>query len=1255
MRTTPDPIANNRFNFPVTAPQPTGGGWVRGLAAVLLLAGTLPAVADQTIYQDLFNDQQNINRGGPYTQSLGGSAPTTRNAVGGGSSGATWTYAAEAGGWGQRVYGNNGVATPTSSNYLPFTPQQGHLYQLSAGIDATASTNGEWFTIGFTSVPNNWTPGNYVADLGSNLVRGGQSKTISVTLDTRTAGWSNSQGLAYVGWFTDIPGQLNLSASQQLKIDNFTLVIQNPCTITYDTNGATSGSVPADGKNPYSAGATATVLGNTGALAKDGYSFAGWNTATDGSGTTYILGNTLAISGDTTLYALWSLIPTYSVIYNGNGSTGGSVPADGNPYLSDATVTVLGNTGDLTKTGGYGFLNWNTAADGSGTNYSAGETFAMGSANVTLYAQWTPPVSIVGTVNDSGGPVSGASVLYSTSVGGPFSSNFVTTATDGTFIITGVTQNSTYYVKAGALGHLTSAAETVSVGTGNATADFTLANSVIANGDFADNGGEYGGNGYSGSPNPAAPMFWTISGNGVGVNGAPGVNVFGPTTKPGSGYWVFMQSQGTHIRQALATAAGTTYQVSCSVAGRGGYPAGSIRIYVSPDDGTTDVGGLTINPVNTGSFQQESFYFTAPAATTLVVKNLSPAGDYTMDVRGISVAAVTLPIITGTVRAASGGTPISGATVYYSATSGGPYGTVTAASDGTYQVAANFNTTCYLKAGAATCQDSAETSVAVTTIDVGGIDFALAPVFVWNNGANTGHWNTTDANWNPWVWSNMPPQTANFTTVGGTVTLDTGITAGAVNVGTTSANFATLTLSGGSLNASGLTVQGSAATAGNYAVNPTLATNSDVSVTGDAAVGRANLTISGGTFTADRIISAAASADWANVTISGGTVTTANGIDGSVHTGATFQLNLNGGTLHTPSIKVADREVGTNNDSRLVFNGTTVKATTDTTNFVTLYGGDQNAYLSNDGAIFDTNGHHITVSVNLRNTSGQTGSLTQQGTGTLTLSGTNTYSGNTTVAPGAALVLAAGGSTRFHPAANGVSNKITGSGSPSVTLDGEIYLDLSGADTTSGNSWLLADAANLALHYGGSLSVKSSLGVFTKHSGAWQFGSGTNIWTFTEATGTLTLAGDPFTMWIATNWPGLTDKTQGGDPDSDGLSNLLEYAFGMDPSVSSAAQIVYDGTSVTTPGTPKMIEDGGMYYAVFGRRADYLAAGLTYTVEFSADLENGYWVTSTDIPEPITATGEILAVRVPYPGLLDSAQGPQKARFFRVGVSQTTP
>ena len=85
------------------------------------------------------------------------------------------------------------------------------------------------------------------------------------------------------------------------------------------------------------------------------------------------------------------LTPTHGVSYNGNGSTSGSVPTDIKGYWSGDTATVLGNTGALLKTG-YKFAGWNTAADGSGTSYLAGNTLVVGAsitADITLYAKWT--------------------------------------------------------------------------------------------------------------------------------------------------------------------------------------------------------------------------------------------------------------------------------------------------------------------------------------------------------------------------------------------------------------------------------------------------------------------------------------------------------------------------------------------------------------------------------------------------------------------------------------------------------------------------------------------------------------------------------------------------------------------------------------------------------------------------------------------------------------------------------------------------
>lgn len=76
----------------------------------------------------------------------------------------------------------------------------------------------------------------------------------------------------------------------------------------------------------------------------------------------------------------------YSVTYNANGAYSGSVPTDAISYADGASVTVADNTGNLNKNG-HTFGGWNTAADGTGTNYSAGDTFSI-SANTTLYAYW---------------------------------------------------------------------------------------------------------------------------------------------------------------------------------------------------------------------------------------------------------------------------------------------------------------------------------------------------------------------------------------------------------------------------------------------------------------------------------------------------------------------------------------------------------------------------------------------------------------------------------------------------------------------------------------------------------------------------------------------------------------------------------------------------------------------------------------------------------------------------------------------------
>ena len=154
--------------------------------------------------------------------------------------------------------------------------------------------------------------------------------------------------------------------------------------VNYNGNGNTGGTTPSDLTN-YAAGNSITTKTNSGNLVKSGYTFSGWNTNISGTGTTYAAGATNAfnIVATTTLYAKWT-IASFSVTYSLNTGTGTTPTTVNQNY--NTSYTIASGSG-LSKTG-YAFIGWNTAADGSGTAYSAGSSQTIGASNVTLYAQW---------------------------------------------------------------------------------------------------------------------------------------------------------------------------------------------------------------------------------------------------------------------------------------------------------------------------------------------------------------------------------------------------------------------------------------------------------------------------------------------------------------------------------------------------------------------------------------------------------------------------------------------------------------------------------------------------------------------------------------------------------------------------------------------------------------------------------------------------------------------------------------------------
>lgn len=127
--------------------------------------------------------------------------------------------------------------------------------------------------------------------------------------------------------------------------------------------------------------------------------------------------------------------------------------------------------------------------------------------------------------------------------------------------------------------------------------------------------------------------------------------------------------------------------------------------------------------------------------------------------------------------------------------------------------------------------------------------------------------------------------------------------------------------------------------------------------------------------------------------------------------------------------------------------------------------------------------------------------LRKQNAGKWILAGDNTYQGDTVVEQGN-LTLGSTGSLLFMIGANGVNNRIIGDAAPgTMTLDGSFVFDLTGADTTIGNTWSIIDAGMLGFTtFNPTFNVES----FTNAgSGLWTFDSTGVQFQFNQTTGAL--------------------------------------------------------------------------------------------------------------------------------------------------------
>lgn len=179
-----------------------------------------------------------------------------------------------------------------------------------------------------------------------------------------------------------------------------TVPAKETCTITYNGNGATSGSM-ANTTYTYASSGTTTLRVNT--FSKSDYTFAGWNL--DGSATVkYTDGQNWGLNnkGNYTLYAVWK--KDIVISYNANGGIG-TAPTTQNATVYNSTTSqsfeIAANT--FTRAN-YKFISWNTKENGSGTTYQPNTSYNF-SKSTALYAIWestfVPPELTISSIRDS--------------------------------------------------------------------------------------------------------------------------------------------------------------------------------------------------------------------------------------------------------------------------------------------------------------------------------------------------------------------------------------------------------------------------------------------------------------------------------------------------------------------------------------------------------------------------------------------------------------------------------------------------------------------------------------------------------------------------------------------------------------------------------------------------------------------------------------------------------------------------------------
>ena len=280
------------------------------------------------------------------------------------------------------------LPTPSRTGYLfsGWTGSNGSTPQTSVSV-VKGSTGNKSYTA-------NWTPKKLTTTFYRNLDSSDTTTTQQVftyglSQSFSAKGWSKT-GYTQLGWadsrtattqqYSTLSGVADSWIESKYPSNNIYAIWRpNNYTIAFKTSASGASGTTPNISAKYDTSYNLTPNG----FVRPGYTFTGWNTNEDGSGTAYTNGQsvknlTASDGGTVNLYAQWKP-NNYTLTFNANG---GSVSPTSK---SVACGSQYGTLPTPTRTG-YTFTGWFTAASG-GTKVST--TTTMGAGNVTVYAQWT--------------------------------------------------------------------------------------------------------------------------------------------------------------------------------------------------------------------------------------------------------------------------------------------------------------------------------------------------------------------------------------------------------------------------------------------------------------------------------------------------------------------------------------------------------------------------------------------------------------------------------------------------------------------------------------------------------------------------------------------------------------------------------------------------------------------------------------------------------------------------------------------------